>query len=151
MAGDFGERIDELSEIVGQNDCTGSLTRDQVYAHYIEVGINRFSGGPLVFHRGGQALYQESSLYDFAGEYLQGIADQVLEEGPNAGMADAMERFDNHARDRCPRDVEILANSGHPTVTDDGAVVYDRAPIYPRLSEAELRAAHPGGHRYGRR
>jgi hypothetical protein len=138
MAGadEFLSRIGELQEQVGVGDVTGTLLRDQVYAHYQEVRLD------LKHPRGGQAMYQESSLYDFSDEYLQGIADEVLASGTDQAMANAMERFDNHARDRCPRELEILANSGHPTVTSNGATVYDREPIYPRLSEAELEAAH---------
>lgn len=150
MGGDFVQRVTELQEQVGQNDLIGSLERDQVYAHYQEAGVNRFSGGPLVYHGGGQARYQESSLYDYSGEFLGVIADEILNGGGTDAMAAAMEKFDDYSGQRCPKDVEILCNSGHPTVTDDGAVTYDRAPRVARLSEAELRALHPGGHRYGR-
>lgn len=148
MGGDFSQRVTELQEIVGHNDLVGTLERDQVYAHYQEVGISRFTGAPLVHHRGGQARYQESSLYDFAGEYLQGIADVILDGGGTEAMAAAMERFDDHARQRCPVELEILCNSGHPTVTDDGALTYDRAPLVPRQTEGELKAAR--AHVYGK-
>lgn len=151
MGGDFVARVTQLQEEVGHGLLQGKLERDQVYAHYQEAGINRFTGGPLIYHRGGQARYQESSLYDYSGEYLQEIADEILTGGGTPAMAHAMEKFDDYSGRRCPKDVEILCNSGHPTVIDDGATTYDRPPRVPRLSEAELRALHPGGHPYGRR
>jgi hypothetical protein len=33
-----------------------------------------------------------------------------------------------------------LRRSGHPSVTLGGALIYDRAPYQPRLTEAQLRA-----------
>ncbi len=150
MGGDFVQRVTELQEIVGHNQLVGTLERDQVYAHYQHAGINRFTGGPLVYHGGGQSHYQESALYDGASEYLQAIADTILEGGGTSAMKQAMEAFDGKASERCPKETGILSNSGHPTVTDNGALTYNRPPRVPRLSEAELRAAHPGGHKYGR-
>jgi hypothetical protein len=45
-----------------------------------------------------------------------------------------------------------LRQSGHPTVTDNGAVVHDEPPKQARLTDAELRAESRarGGHKYGR-
>jgi len=148
MGGDFVDRVTQLQVQVGMNDLVGSLERDQVYAHYQEAGVNRFTGGPLVYHRGGQARYQESSLYDYSGDYLELIAGEILDGGGTDAMASAMEKFDDYARQRCPVELEALCNSGHPTVTDNGAVTYDRAPLVPRLSEGELKANRE--HAYGK-
>lgn len=55
-------------------------------------------------------------------------ARQIAEDGATMVDVHAPVEFDN------------LRKSGHPTVTDDGATVYDRPPIVGRLSEEELRA-----------
>lgn len=41
--------------------------------------------------------------------------------------------------DHAPVEFGDLRESGHPTVTDEGHTTYDRPPLVPRLSEAELR------------
>jgi hypothetical protein len=131
-ADQFTQRITELQEMVGHGHLTGHLLRDQVYAHYQEARLD------LRHPQGGQAMYQESSLYDYRDEYLRGIAETVLVD-ITSGMVDAVESFDDHAAGRCPKELTMLSRSGHPSVTSEGSVVYDRAPEIPRLSKAELR------------
>lgn len=102
---------------------------------------------------GGQAKFLETALH--TGAYFQEIADTVLEGGAVDGMINAVEKLDNDSAQLTPKEATVLARSGHPTVTDDGAVVYDRAPEVPRLSEDELRAIHDRGitihrHPYGK-
>lgn len=126
------QRIGELQEQVGQGTLTGHLLRDQVYAHYQEARLD------LRHPQGGQAMYQETSLYDYRGEYLQQVADRAL-ENITSGMIEAVEAFDGHAAQRCPKELTLLSRSGHPSVTSQGAVVYDRAPEVPRLSKEDLR------------
>lgn len=87
-------------------------------------------------------MYQESTLYANASDYLQTIADQVLSGGVDEAMADVMEKFANDSGVACPKELTLLAHSDHPTVTSNGALVYDRAPEVPRLSEQELRSLH---------
>lgn len=134
MAGadQFVQRIGELQDQVGGGTLTAHLLRDQVYAHYQEARLD------LRHPRGGQAMYQETSLYDYRSEYLQAVADKVL-ENIVSGMVDAVEAFDGHAAQRCPKELTMLSRSGHPSVTSAGSVVYDRAPEVGRLSEGELR------------
>jgi len=134
MAGaeQFVQRIGELQDQVGQGTLTAHLLRDQVYAHYQEARLD------LRHPNGGQAMYQESSLYDYRTEYLTSVANKVL-ENIISGMIDAVEAFDSHAAQRCPKELTLLSRSGHPSVTSAGAVVYDRAPEVPRLSKEELR------------
>jgi hypothetical protein len=144
--GDFAARIDELKALVGEGTCTGAVERDQVYAHYQEARLD------LKHPNGGQAMYQEGTLYQKASEYLETIAGTVLDAGPDEGMAEVVEQFAGDSGEACPKELTLLAHSDHPTVTSNGAVVYDRAPEVPRLSEAELRELHRGrGHPYGRR
>lgn len=94
---------------------------------------------------GGQAKFLETALHGHADEYLQKIADKVLDGGAVDGMIDAVEKLDNDSADLTPKEASVLARSGHPTVTDNGSAVYDRAPEVPRLSEQELRAIHDRG------
>lgn len=145
--GDFAARIDELKELVGDGTCVGAVERDQVYAHYQEANL------ALKHPHGGQAMYQEGTLYQKAPEYLESIAGAVLDSGVDQGMADVVERFAGDSGEACPKELTLLAHSDHPTVTSNGAVVYDRAPEVPRLSDAELRELHRGrgDHPYGRR
>lgn len=143
--GDFAERIDELKAIVGSGTCAGAVERDQVYAAYQHFRRD------LHHPRGGRAGFQEDVLYERHGGYLQSIADAVLDTGVDSAMIDVVEQFGGDSGEACPKELTLLAHSDHPTVTSNGALVYDRAPEVPRLSEAELRALHPGGHRYGRR
>ncbi len=93
-------------------------------------------------------------MHDNADEYYRGIADKILEGGGKDGMIDAVEKLDKHSAELTPKELTLLARSGHPTVTDDGTQVYDRAPDVPRLSEAELEDLHDaidtGHHPYGR-
>ncbi len=94
-------------------------------------------------------------MHGHASDYLQKVADKVLTGGAADGMIDAVEQLDNDSARLTPKEASVLARSGHPTVTDNGSTVYDRAPEVPRLSEAELRAIHDRDvsihHPYGRR
>lgn len=94
---------------------------------------------------GGQAKFLETALHTHANTYLETIAAQILEGGAVEAMTDAVEQLDDDSASLTPKEATVLARSGHPTVTDNGAVVYDRAPEVPRLSEAELRAIHDRG------
>lgn len=87
-------------------------------------------------------MYQEATLYSNAAGYLSRIAEQVLAVGTDAGMIDAMESFAGDSGQACPKELTLLAHSDHPMVTSNGAVVYDRPPEVPRLSDAELRSLH---------
>lgn len=56
------------------------------------------------------------------------------------GMAEAMEDLSDDAEAKAPVEFADLKNSGHPSVTSDGATVYDRPPNVHRLSKEELKA-----------
>lgn len=143
--GDFGERIEALKTLVGSGTCVGEVERDQVYAAYQHERLD------LRHPRGGGPKYQEAVLLGRHREYLQAIADAVLDRGVDQAMADAMEQLAGDSGDACPKELTLLAHSDHPTVTSNGALVYDRAPEVPRLSEKELRALAPLRPSYHRR
>lgn len=136
MAGDFGARIDELKALVGEGNLVGQVNVDQVYSHYIHERLD------LNHPRGGQAKFLETALYSNASEYMNGIADKVLEGGARDGMVDAVEKLGKHSGELTPKLLTLLAHSDHPKVTDNGAVIYDRSPEVPRLSDAELEELH---------
>lgn len=139
MAGDFGAGIDEIKQLVGDGDLVGALNVDQVYAHYQHEGMD------LNHPNGGQAKFLETALHANAGSYMQKIADTILEGGAVDAMIDVVEQLDDDSAQLTPKETTVLARSGHPTVTDNGALVYDRAPEVPRLTDAELRAIHRRG------
>lgn len=136
MAGDFGERIDELMERVGSGDLTGSVTVDQAYARYQHEGLD------FAHPRGGQALYLQQPLMDHKDAYLQKLADGILDDGGKRAMIDAVEDLAEAGgvATHAPVEFDDLRASGHPMVTSDGETVYDRAPRVARLSEEELKA-----------
>lgn len=99
-------------------------------------------GMDLRHPHGGQAKFLETALHSGSDEYYQAIADKVLEGGARDGMIDAVEKLGTKSGDLTPKQLTLLAHSDHPTVTDNGAVVYDRAPEVGRLSDPELEELH---------
>lgn len=89
---------------------------------------------------GGQAKFLETALHQ--GNYFDQIAGAILEGGGRQAMIDATEQLGKDSGALTPKQLTLLAHSDHPTVTDNGAVVYDRAPEVPRLSDAELEELH---------
>jgi hypothetical protein len=136
MSGNFGERMSELSRIVGSGDLVGSVVVDQVYAQRQHEDLN------LNHPQGGQAKYLSQPLMDSRDDYLKRVARTVLEDGGTGGMRSAMEDLagEGGVAKRAPLLWGDLRRSGHPSVTSDGSTVYDRAPLARRLSEEELRA-----------
>jgi hypothetical protein len=142
MASSFFDRIDELADAVGHGRLVGKVEVDQVYAHYIHEGVSE-SGRPLVMHEGGQAHYLRDPLFDGNDKRMEALAVRAITpEGSELreAMSDEMENLSNDVYDLAPREFNDLRASGHPSVTDAGAVIYDRPPLVHRLSEDELKA-----------
>jgi hypothetical protein len=76
------------------------------------------------------------------GKYLAEYARTVLEDGGTPAMIRAVEALaeEDGVAKLAPLELGDLKSSGHPTVTSDSHVVYDRPPRQHRLTEAELRA-----------
>lgn len=142
MASTFGARIDELKELVGRGDLKGTVIVDQVYAAVQHNALN------FAHPRGGQAQYLTAPLMDHHAGYLQRYADQLLEDGGVQAVIDATEDLaeDGGVAIRAPVLYSNLRASGHPVVTSDGLVVYDRPPRQHRLSEDELKAIYREHH-----
>lgn len=141
---DFSEGIDRLKEQVGHRKMTGSVAVSQVYAEPQERGAwLNFMGryGPKNLHprHGGEIHALENSLSDNSSDYMQKLADGLLRErGLYDAMVDDVEHLSSEYGVRAPIETGALRLSAHPTVTDDDVVVYDRAPVVPRLSAEEL-------------
>jgi hypothetical protein len=129
-----GEGADKVRHKVGWGPLVGKVEVDQVYARYQHERLD------LKHPRGGYPKYLWLALSVRKDQYLQTLATSVLEQGPARGMRGVVEQIDRALHQFAPVDESNLRNSGHPTVTDNGELVYDRAPRQPRMSEEQLRA-----------
>jgi len=133
MAGTFSERIDELRRKVGGEKIAAVVEVDQVYAHYQHERMD------LHHPRGGSAKYLERPLMDHYRDYLEDYARTVLDDGGQSAMKRAAGHLSDQVERTAPREWGDLRESGHPTVTQGGRVLFDRPPKVGRLSKAELR------------
>ena len=147
MAGTFDERMKQLGQDIGSGDLKGSVVVDQVYARYQHEGLD------LHHPRGGRARFLGAPLMEKAPYYLQHYADAVLDPENEWGRTAIRGDMENLAESdgvstQAPVDFSNLRASGHPSVTDDGRLYYDRPPRQRRLSENEIRELkrrHPTG------
>ena len=134
---DFSERMDQLIEQVGfGTDLEGVLEVDQIYAH------NQHETLWYRHPRGGQARYLSEPLIAQADHYMEELARAaVTAEGSDTrgAMESIVEDMSDQVGTHAPILHGYLRESGHPTVLEGGQVVYDRAPVEPRLSQEQLR------------
>lgn len=143
MPGSFFDGVDSLLAQVGEGDLEVNNKVDQVYAKYQELRDD------LVHPRGGQAHYARDGLIEHVDAYMERLAHSAITEDGSDLIGGAIAvgiRLKDETAAKTPREFVNLARSGHVTVTDDGAVVYDRPPDVPRLSEEQLRAQRRHGH-----
>jgi len=137
MVGTFVERIGHLAREIGFGDLRGRVEFDQIYAAYQHNDLS------LKHPHGGQGNYLGGTLLENSGRYMRMLADMaVTPDGSQLedAMVAVVEDLSARSESRAPIQFGNLRNSGHPSVTDRGSVVYDRPPRSPRLSEAEIRA-----------
>jgi hypothetical protein len=132
--GTWRQRLDKLARNVGSGALVGQFVVDQRYAAYQHVHKE------LRHPRGGGPDYVSVPLAARHREWYRGIAAGLLDGSASAQMADAMGDLDGQVRILAPLDENDLRRSGSYTVTDDGAVVIQRPPDVPRLTDAQLRA-----------
>lgn len=132
--GTFFTIAPEIEARVGGGILHGEVEVNQVYALYQHESLD------LAHPHGGSAKYLSDPLYANYAKYLEGIAATVLDDGGHAGMIAAMENLSDQVETTAPVWFNDLRRSGHPSVTDDGHSVYDRAPKQHRLTEAEIEA-----------
>ena len=134
MTGTFTERIDELRKLVGCGKIIASCTVDQRYAAYQHEHVE------FRHPRGGKALYLQQPLYEHYSEYVEDYAKTVLEDGGHGAMKRTAEHLSDQVEEHAPREFDDLRRSGHPQVTVNGEITYDRPPKLARLTEAQLKA-----------
>lgn len=140
----FAQGTRELEDMIGRGDLMMRVLVNQAYAAPNHAGF--WVTGPLAGHviknhpQGGQSHYLSEPLFAKAPEYMRLIAAQLLQrDGLIRAAREVVENLSREVFDKAPRDFEDLRNSAHPTVTDNGEVVYDRPPVRGRLSRAALR------------
>lgn len=138
----FDEGLDELAALVGEGLLVGQVEVDQVYAQFQHEGLD------LHHPRGGKARYLADPLNERYRRYLQHIADKLLETGPIEPMIDSMEDLSDQVEEHAPLLFGNLRESGHPSVSQGGELVYDRPPIQHRLTEKELEEQRRTGIRH---
>lgn len=131
----FSEGVDDLIHATEQ-DLTGSLTVDQVYARYQELGVD------FNHPQGGIALALATALLSKNSEILHKLSDAILDgrEAMQNAMAEGMEALNLEYYELAPREFHDLRASGSPEVLEGEEQVYHRPPNVHRLTDADLRA-----------
>lgn len=130
--GEFTDRISELIEKTPDR-VSGHVVVDQVYAHYQHEGLDFYHPD------GGEPLYLKTPLYLGIKGWMRRLGRAAPHGALVSSMAENMEELSREVFKRAPVEWFDLANSGHPMVEADGELVYDRPPVTPRQTEAELR------------
>lgn len=136
LPGDFHERMQLLIDATGPGHIVPQVVVDQIYAKYQELREDLQHPG------GGSAHALQQALYQQIHQIMQNWADGLL--NPEGGLIEASrenaELIARHYFGNAPFEFGDLRGSTHPTVTDDGAVVYDRPPGVHRLGRDDLAA-----------
>jgi hypothetical protein len=146
MTGTFIERIDDLIDQIGTGRLVGRVEFNQVYAHY------QHEGTEFKHPRGGKSHYLRDPLYDDLDKHMAKLAERLITPDGSQirhAMVDVVENLAAAAAIQAPREYGDLERSDHPSVLDEGEVIYDRPPHTPRLTEAQLRLKHRGLHHRG--
>lgn len=135
MSDTFQARIDQLAERVGLGPIGGTVEVDQIYAHrqHFELGWNH--------PQGGEAMYLTNPLYERINLYMEILAEGAL-DSPETAMIMVVEDLAQQVAERAPLEFGFLRESAHPSVRSEGFIIYDRPPLQPRLTEAELVTLH---------
>lgn len=127
----FGDNLADLIDATPDR-VEGKVEVDQIYAHYQHEHPE--------FHHpdGGQAFYLRDPLLLKVRDYYGSLAKAVLPGKTRAAMIANVEALSLEVYNRAPWEFGDLRGSGHPSVTEDGATVYDRKPLVHRLDAEEL-------------
>lgn len=138
----FAERIDTLKAMVGDGYLDAEITVNQVYAHYQDSGAGPHGKPAALFihPRGGEAGYLSGQVAARRDEVISAWARTLLREGPIPTTVRLVNSFCDQVYARAPREFWILRNSAAGKVHDNGRPTFDRPPMMPRLSQAELNA-----------
>ncbi len=136
MAGTFIDRTDMLAAQVGAGPLVGKVEVNQVYAQ------NQHESTEFNHPDGGKDHFLRDPLFERSMQYGEKLAHSLITENGSdivQGMIDVVEDLSLQVFVQAPVEFGDRKASGHPTVTDDGQIVYDRPPNMHRLSEEELR------------
>lgn len=145
--GSFFDRIDELDRAVGHGDLETRVEFNQVYAApqergFWETGPN--AGVQIRNHpRGGGSHFLRNAIIGGADGLMEELARNAITPDGSDLVQAAINNghtVDVDASTNAPVEFANLNRSGHITVTDDGAVVYERPPHVGRLSREQLDA-----------
>lgn len=126
--GTFDERIAHLDREVGVGTIVAKCEVDQPYAQIQHQNVN-------YRHNDGRAFYLGGPLFESSLSLVQGLSSRAITPTGSdirAGMIDVAEWMAEQVFLNAPKDTGRLSESGHPTVRDNGLVIYDRPPIAPR-------------------
>jgi len=135
-ADEFERRLKELDRAVGRGPLVGKVVFDQRYAQ------NQHESLHFKHPHGGEAKFLERPLLEGAEDFMRHLASRAITQDGSElkeGMGDVVEDLARQSAKRSPRWFGDLPNSAHPTVEDDGRVIYDRAPAARRLTDEEIR------------
>lgn len=150
---EFLRGLDRVDAAVGRGTLTLSITVDQRYA-------KKQHQDPTLRHpEGGKAFYLRDPLFELAPQMVEEMADRAItRDGSDlrGAAVDMVQVWAHAVRLESPHWWGDLANSGHPVVTDDDTVVYERQPKARRLTDEEIRLKnrwriHPSRRRRRRR
>lgn len=126
----FFTRVEELEEKVGDGNLTGKVEVNQHYA------LDQHENYSYEHPRGGGPKYLAGPLMASYHKYIQWLRFALLRESLVEAMALSMEDLSEQLDPAAPIDESPnpirLRRSGHPTVTDNGEIVYDRPSQDPR-------------------
>jgi hypothetical protein len=129
MADTFNRKIDELIREVGTGRITARCEVNQPYAQ------NQHQSVWFNHPHGGRSMYLGGPLLENALDLVASIARSVLTpSGPmiRLRMIEIAETLARYVLENAPKETGQLSLSGHPSVTDNGVVIYDRPSIAPR-------------------
>lgn len=128
MTSSFDERTRFLEQQVGDGHIVAGCTVDQPYAQ------NQHETESFNHPYGGRSHYLGGPLLENALILVQRVANSAVTEGGSnlrGEMRDIADTLNDYVVRNAPRDPDVgdvLANSGSPWVTDNGAIVYSRPP-----------------------
>jgi|SRR5215213_1898634 len=131
MAGTFVAGCEAMKERVGDGELTGKVEVNQHYA------FEQHENFGYAHPRGGGPHYLLNPLMQSAEGYLMTLGAAVLGGDLTAAMIANMEDLSSQLDPAAPIDADPnfyrLRRSGNPKVFDQGAEVYNRPPIDPRM------------------
>lgn len=132
MAGNFEERIQTLSRLVGRGIISLELKVDQVYAAYQHFRADLSHPG------GGQAYYMRDAVLSSYDALYQDVAAELFSGNVQALFIRHGERMAGKTADNTPVELGNLRRSGSVTVKVGGGVIYRRPAAVARMSRSTL-------------